>query len=128
MPARADNPENRCLQCGGPMRWPKSYFCVPCSRVRGEECGKAQAGRAVALEIYHGRIPHPSTLKCADCGVQAQEYDHRDYAKPLVVEPTCRGCNNRRGPGKWLKHLPLRDLLLAEIAGYVAGSEKRAAA
>ena len=29
----------------------------------------------------------------------AENYDHRDYALPLAVEPVCVGCNLRRGPG-----------------------------
>ena len=33
-----------------------------------------------------------------DCGKQAHEYDHRDYDKPLEVEPTCKSCNSKRGP------------------------------
>lgn len=26
------------------------------------------------------------------------DYDHRDYTKPLSVEPVCRSCNKLRGP------------------------------
>lgn len=46
-----------------------------------------------------GLIPRPETLKCADCGDKARYYDHRDYTKPMDVEPVCAGCNTRRGPG-----------------------------
>lgn len=35
--------------------------------------------------------------KCVDCGHRATGYDHRDYYKPLEVEPVCRRCNHRRG-------------------------------
>lgn len=38
--------------------------------------------------------------RCADCGDRAIQYDHRDYNKPLVVDPVCQSCNLRRGPGK----------------------------
>ena len=38
-----------------------------------------------------------SCYKCVDCGANATDYDHRDYNKPLDVEPVCRSCNIRRG-------------------------------
>ena len=37
------------------------------------------------------------TVRCIDCGKRASMYDHRDYTKPLEVEPVCRGCNKNRG-------------------------------
>jgi hypothetical protein len=40
-----------------------------------------------------------ATKKCVDCGNPAECYDHRDYTRPLKVEPVCKACNNRRGPG-----------------------------
>lgn len=51
------------------------------------------------IEVRAGRIANPKTLKCVDCGKRAQCYDHRDYAKPLEVNPVCRSCNKFRGPG-----------------------------
>ena len=39
-----------------------------------------------------------SACKCADCDRVACDYDHRDYSRPLDVEPVCRSCNSRRGP------------------------------
>jgi hypothetical protein len=48
----------------------------------------------------HGLIPPlAADAKCVDCGAGAQCYDHRDYHKPLQVEPVCRPCNVRRGVG-----------------------------
>ena len=46
--------------------------------------------------------------KCVDCGEPAEMYDHRNYYKPLEVEPVCRKCNGQRGqayPGceEWYK-------------------------
>ena len=37
---------------------------------------------------------------CVDCGAQAEDYDHRDYNKPLEVEPVCHRCNMKHGKGK----------------------------
>lgn len=54
---------------------------------------------AVKRAVDRGDIPPACTLTCVDCGKPAEHYDHRDYAKPLDVEPTCRTCNYRRGPG-----------------------------
>jgi len=36
---------------------------------------------------------------CVDCGKQATCYDHRDYSKPIDVEPVCHPCNVKRGRG-----------------------------
>lgn len=47
-----------------------------------------------------GVLPDPKKLICADCGMSAQAYDHRDYSKPLDVVPVCYGCNLKRG-GAW---------------------------
>lgn len=60
---------------------------------------KSNAHKLLWKTIRAGDMPHPSTLICADCGIQAECYDHRDYAMPLDVDPVCKGCNNRRGPG-----------------------------
>lgn len=35
--------------------------------------------------------------RCVDCGGLAYGFDHRDYLKPLDVEPVCRSCNSARG-------------------------------
>lgn len=46
----------------------------------------------------------PDCFRCVDCGNGATEYEHRDYNKPLAVEPVCRTCNHRRGsaiPKRW---------------------------
>lgn len=54
----------------------------------------------VATAIYHGDLPKlDGSVKCVDCGDAANEYDHRDYKKPMEVEPVCMGCNQLRGPG-----------------------------
>jgi hypothetical protein len=62
---------------------------------------------AVAREIRLGNLRRPSELVCADCERQAQQYEHRDYRKPLEVVPICRSCNMKRGPA-----LPHTGLLI----------------
>lgn len=60
----------------------------------------AHRARARVLKaVIRGKLPPVSSLKCVDCGRLATDYDHRDYTKPLEVEPTCRSCNLLRGPG-----------------------------
>jgi len=41
------------------------------------------------------------SIECVDCGAPATCYDHRDYSKPLDVEPVCWKCNAQRGPAKF---------------------------
>lgn len=58
----------------------------------------------VARAISKGLLPALNGLvACVDCGVVATEYDHRDYNRPLDVQPVCHQCNIRRGPAKQLK-------------------------
>ena len=57
---------------------------------------------AVNKAIVKGELPHLSRrfdteIKCVDCGKPAQCWDHRDYDKPLDVEPVCGSCNGKRG-------------------------------
>jgi hypothetical protein len=64
------------------------------------------AHTAVARAIRHGLLKPAYAFKCTDCDKQAQCYDHRDYDKPLEVEPVCISCNYRRGPA--IQTAPLR--------------------
>lgn len=58
------------------------------------------AHRYVTAAIYHGDLPRlDGSVACVDCGRAAEEYDHRDYKKPMEVEPVCKACNAARGPG-----------------------------
>lgn len=49
--------------------------------------------------VINGFLVDPKSCKCVDCGKQAECYDHRDYSKPMIVDPVCRPCNNSRGRG-----------------------------
>ena len=61
--------------------------------------------RLVQIAIRDGYLPKPSTLICLDCGASAQVYDHRDYNRPLDVEPVCHACNIKRGPALPFVHV-----------------------
>lgn len=74
--------------------------CNPCARAirsasklarRVSAIAVAKAKKGGVLPILDGSIP------CVDCGRPAAVYDHRDYDRPLDVEPVCRPCNSRRG-------------------------------
>jgi hypothetical protein len=70
---------------------------------------------AVMAAKRNGDLPPQKSCACADCGGQATEYDHRDYFRPLDVEPVCRRCNSHRGhaaqlqPGA-IEHIDLRQI------------------
>ena len=46
--------------------------------------------------VRRGDLPRVSTCDCVDCGIQAAEYHHEDYSKPLEVEPLCKLCHVKR--------------------------------
>lgn len=90
-----------CRYCGctwtpGSNRW-NNFARHPCgSRVHDIQ---REASRIARDAVKKGLLPNVKTLSCVDCGAQATEWEHRDYSKPLEVEPTCRRCNRLRGPG-----------------------------
>jgi hypothetical protein len=64
---------------------------------------KSRAHRAVRRAVMSGALRPAPAYYCVDCGNQASEYDHRDYTKPLDVDPVCHRCNLLRGPARrWL--------------------------
>jgi hypothetical protein len=86
-----------CVNCGFLQK--KSVhnmkLCTDCNRTHEKE--KQRAISAVTKAVRNGDLPKASVCKCVDCGRQAQQHDHRDYTKPLEVEPVCRSCNQKRG-------------------------------
>ena len=99
-----------CQQCGKKAnRYPTARFCFSCVEQRGssrsekwrkENPQAVRAMLAVSEAIFRGQLPMiKNKTKCVDCGETATVYDHRDYAKPLEVEPVCGSCNKNRGPG-----------------------------
>lgn len=66
---------------------------------------KRQARRRVNVLVRTGRLPHPNTLPCTDCGHEwpegerRHEYDHRSgYGAEahLSVDAVCTTCHHRR--------------------------------
>ena len=95
----------RCQRCGA-EHWggARARLCHECGRLRYEALVRERrlAAAAVARARRHGELVPPSDFACMDCGTQAQVYDHRDYSRPLDVQPVCLKCNSRRGPGRRL--------------------------
>lgn len=111
---RAGGPHHVCREC---------VFTMPKHRHSMLEImsGKRDASRAVAAAVYCGSIPKLSGLSCVDCGSQAHEYDHRDYSKPLDVDPVCRSCNRQRGHA-----LPMQGFIAAALSlGEIPYKRKR---
>lgn len=92
--------ERLCKDCGADIsrRNCRASLCFPCLRAWGKRTGASKAVADVGKAIRRGELPKASALHCADCGGQASDYDHRDYNKPLDVQPVCRSCNKLRGP------------------------------
>lgn len=94
--------DRSCEQCGGVLQRVHylTRFCNSCADHRTNGGGKREARAAVGRAVRRGQLPPASACQCVDCGGQARDYDHRDYSRPLDVEPVCRSCNKLRGPGK----------------------------
>lgn len=88
---------NFCRVCNGEIigRHHNAKLCFPCAD--HTKNGGNKAHREVKKAIKNGIICPVKQLKCLDCGKQAEIYDHKDYNKPLDVEPVCRSCNRKRG-------------------------------
>lgn len=89
-----------CCYCKEKLsRMPQSRFCWPCHEKRNPYVWRAII--AVRKAVRSGKLAPVAGKLCVDCGAPARDYDHRDYAKPIDVEPVCRSCNHRRGPAKF---------------------------
>jgi len=76
-------------------------LCWPCADSGLN--GARKASYEVKKSVKKGLLISAKKLQCADCGLPAFCYDHRDYNKPLDVAPVCRVCNRKRGSAIPLK-------------------------
>lgn len=86
-----------CIWCAAP-HYRKALHCDDCHDKAVE--WQAIACRQVALAVRAGTLPPPTRFRCVDCIRIASMYDHRNYSKPLSIEPVCRSCNAKRGPAE----------------------------
>ena len=82
-----------CVVCGNPAKSVGSKYCDSC--FTGAKPSLVEY--AVTRAIRRGDLKPAKECVCVDCGRQAKHYDHRDYNKPLEVEPVCAKCNHARG-------------------------------
>ena len=103
-------PCGKCFHCGGSLgkRDAQALLCWSCVAI--SKAHRVDCTTAVSRAVKSGQLADPATLQGSDCEKPARWYDHRDYSKPLDVEPVCAGCNRRRGPGL-LPGTPLFDSL-----------------
>lgn len=92
----------QCIDCHGfgERASARALRCSGCNFTHrmNRQTSRQAAYTAVARAIRHGDLARPSASPCTDCGGPADRYDHRDYTKPLDVDPVCRSCNHKRGP------------------------------
>lgn len=74
----------------------RHWYCSKCRRLVVE--AKAAASSWVSMAIRFGVLMPASMFRCDDCAEWATGWEHRDYSKPLEVDPTCGSCNLLRGP------------------------------
>lgn len=87
-----------CVYCGEKaVREQGARHCWPCQKQREPHMWTAIL--AVRKAVRQGGLPKlDGSIACVDCGAPARDYDHRDYSRPLDVDPVCRACNQARGP------------------------------
>lgn len=98
-------------------RYPDRFYALGAPRHRHMNW-QSYAQAAVRRARLAGILPDLSTgeYACTDCSGVASQYDHRDYSRPLDVEPVCAGCNHRRGKAS----IPTADRFAFRKIGEVA--------
>jgi hypothetical protein len=98
-----------CAVCGDVLTRPgraQAKYCLDCAAEKQREWGRknknnaaSRAHMAVNRSVRKGDLPDLSEglIACVDCGKVATCHDHRDYSKPLDVDPVCGSCNWLRG-------------------------------
>lgn len=86
----------KCKVCTAPSYSPMALYCSKCWQFDKAEV----THKLVRAAIKRGELKPIKGQLCTDCGAPAKDYDHRDYSKPLEVDPVCRSCNLNRGPAK----------------------------
>lgn len=110
-----------CVDCGIPTKKRSgtrpALRCARCWTVRDVQLeflsGKRTAAQAVFNAKKAGLLAPATAFKCADCDQPAECYDHRDYGRPLDVDPVCRSCNAMRGSALPINPFVVSFLILA---------------
>jgi hypothetical protein len=117
-----DNSNNKpCVKCGSTERYKpkpgkKLGDCKACNKARNKTWQQVNPEKVkskvdkyrksnpekwaakvmVNSTVQQGYLPRVSTCDCVDCGIQAAEYHHEDYNKPLEVVALCKKCHVKR--------------------------------
>lgn len=98
------SPEHEALRLAAERRSASAQRGIATRRARNPSWGRNEptaqsiAHKLVRCAVRNGFLKKlDGSVACVDCGKPAESYDHRDYSKPLDVEPVCQGCNVRRG-------------------------------
>lgn len=117
------SPLNQFVTKDGRKRRP-SVRCDACRSLRDlwvdVLSGRSAACAAVARARQHGLLPNAAGLPCSDCDRIAECYDHRDYGRPLHVDPVCKSCNSIRGHAKPINPFIVAGLLTSLVQPKVA--------
>lgn len=94
-----DTKNRICIHCGADIshRHALTTTCSGCWGKWERKSGAQAAWNAVSAAVKRGDLSPATSQVCVDCGEPATHYDHRDYNKPLDVQPVCRSCNKKRG-------------------------------
>lgn len=106
-----DRPKRSCKLCGEDITNTHGntvycWVCGPPKLVFKRQYSKQEAShKIVKIAVDSKILPKVRSQECVDCGKPARHYDHRDYMKPLEVEPVCISCNFKRGPALNNEHI-----------------------
>lgn len=80
-------------------------FTLDVSKMESHQAQK-HASTCMWRALTIGLLQDMRGQPCVDCGKTAVHHDHRDWRRPLDVEPVCHSCNLRRGPAAPFDTLP----------------------
>lgn len=79
-----------CAACRSPY-WDKAKTKEDYVRMRAWAAGVVQNSK------YRNFLGKAINEKCKDCGKKARHWEHRSYARPLLLDAVCASCNIKRG-------------------------------
>jgi hypothetical protein len=87
----------KCMRCNSQStrHTQAQDVCESCQKEHLKEGSKASA--ILNNYIKKHAFSKATEKLCVDCGCRAHVHDHRDYTKPLEVDPVCFSCNSIRG-------------------------------
>ena len=93
--------DKHCIRCDDTFDPISSrrVICYECNRAQIKDTLRHRAHWAVSNAVKKGFLKPAQDFRCMDCGSAAVCYEHRNYYKPLDVDPVCKKCDINRGMG-----------------------------